>query len=461
VFTDTEYQDQRGDRRNPPYPRLVLQKKPMPTPSRIPAGLDPLRRVHIPRGVEPPITIGAEVDPTSVGMTRAGVEDVWHAALRLYRHRMYPALTVTVMRHGEIVLERSIGWASGVGPGSVFGRGQDEVIVATPQTPFCVYSASKAVTATLMHTLHDRGVLDLGDPIAEYVPAFARRAPKITIEHVMSHRAGIPFLPGHLMDPANLHDREVMLAGLSELEIVSRPGSRLSYHAVSGGFILAEVVLAATGKDIRTLLAETILDPLGFRWTNYGVAPEDVAQVGRAYVTGALPLPPLSTKLTRVLGLHPDQITRITNDPRVLTGVIPSGNVVSTATELARFMDVLRKGGSSDGVTIMSPRTLRRALVERSYHEFDRSLGLPIRFSNGYMLGAKALSLYGPDTELAFGHLGFSNVMTWADPAREISVGLITSGKPIVGPHLAAFWDFGRRLGRAAPQVKNPVLFTL
>ena len=37
------------------------------------------------------------------------------------------------------------------------------------------------------------------------------------------------------------------------------------------------------------------------------------------------------------------------------------------------------------------------------------------------MLGAKVISLYGRDTDLAFGHLGLINIMGWADPERGIS----------------------------------------
>ena len=60
----------------------------------------------------------------------------------------------------------------------------------------------------------------------------------------------------------------------------------------------------------------------------------------------------------------------------------------------------------------------------------------PLRHASGYMLGAKQLSLYGPDTEMAFGHLGFTNVLGWADPRRELAVGLVTTGKPALAPHL-------------------------
>ena len=69
----------------------------------------------------------------------------------------------------------------------------------------------------------------------------------------------------------------------------------LAYHAVSGGFILGEIVHRVTGRSIRDVLGDEILDPLGFRWGNYGVDPADVGEVGLSYVTGPPLLPPVST----------------------------------------------------------------------------------------------------------------------------------------------------------------------
>ena len=94
------------------------------------------------------------------------------------------------------------------------------------------------------------------------------------------------------------------------------------------------------------------------------------------------------------------------NDPRFLTGVVPSANVVTNANELSRFFEIFRRGGELDGVRVMKPETLRRALAEQSRLEIDLSLIFPTRFSYGLMLGAKVISLYGRDTDLAFGHLG-------------------------------------------------------
>jgi CubicO group peptidase (beta-lactamase class C family) len=177
--------------------------------------------------------------------------------------------------------------------------------------------------------------------------------------------------------------------------------------------------------------------------------------VGRSEVTGAPVLPPLSTLLTRALGKPVDQIKRESNDPRFLTGIIPSVNIVSTANEMSRFYELLRCGGELDGVRIFEPRTIRRATTEQSWLEIDLTLGFPTRYSLGFMLGARVLSLWGPDTEQAFGHLGFTNVLTWADPQRALAGGLITSGKPVLYPELPDLWTLMRRIGIEAPKVER------
>ena len=423
----------------------------------MPPALDPLRRVRVPRDLAAITTVSdREREAAAGGMGADGVERIWASVQRLFRRGMNPAITVCVRRQGEIVLDRSLGWARGAGPGE---RG--ERVLATPDTPFCVFSSSKAITATVIHLLDERGVLSIGDRVVEYVPEFrGDRREEITIEHVLSHRAGIPQIPRDLMDLDRIDDNEFLIASIQRLKVHTAPGAALAYHAVSGGFVLGEVVRRATGKDIRTVLAEEILRPLGFRWTNYGVAAEDVPLVGLSYATGPKVLPPLSTALTRALGVSVDGVIRIANDPRFLAGIVPAGNVVSTADEMSRFMDMLRAGGTLDGVTVLKPRTVRRAVRERSYHEIDRTLGFPLRHSSGFMLGAKVLGLYGPDTDEAFGHLGFTNVMAWADPRRELAVGLITSGKPVIGPHLGSMYRFTRQVSREAPKVENPVLYS-
>lgn len=414
---------------------------------------DPMRRARIPKVLDAVTTVGSEVDPGEVGMTRDNVEAIWEAARNLYRSGIHPAISLCVRRHGQVVLERAIGHASGNGPSD---HKDATKVLATPETPFCIFSATKGTTATLIHKLDEKGLLHIADPVAEYLPDFARNGKSnITIGHVLSHRSGIPNAPKEALNFDTIDDYELQREFMFNAKPLSRAGTKQAYHAVSGGSLLGEVVREITGRSIRDVLAEEILDPLGFRWMNYGVAPEDLGKIGLNYPTGPVPVPPLSTFLTRALGVHPDEATRMSNDPRFLSAVLPAANGVATANELGRFYEMLRCGGELDGVRVLDERTIRRARVAQSHLEVDGSLGLPIAFSWGYMLGGKVLSLYGPNTTKAFGHLGWINIIGWADPERALSVGLITTGKSVVYPEVVRFWEIGHRIGLEAPPVSR------
>jgi CubicO group peptidase (beta-lactamase class C family) len=384
-------------------------------------------------------------------MSARAVERIWDAARALYRSGVHPAVQLCLRRNGRVVLDRAIGHASGNGPQDP--RGAPKVL-ATPETPFCVFSTSKGVTAMVVHLLQERGALSIDDRVVDHIPEYASHAKgTTTIAHVLAHRAGVPALPREALDLDRVGDREFLTRAICEAKPFVKPGTLLAYHAVSGGFILGEIVHRVSGKSVREVLAEEILGPLGFRWGNYGVAPDDVERVGLNYVTGPPLLPPLSNLVTRVLSRPIDAVVELSNDPRFLTAVIPSVNVITSANELSRFFEIFRAGGELDGVRIVRPETIRRALTEQARLEIDLSLGFPTRFSYGLMLGAKVLSLYGRDTDLAFGHLGLINIMGWADPERAISAALITSGKAIIYPELPRFYGLMQRVAAETPKV--------
>ena len=97
---------------------------------------------------------------------------------------------------------------------------------------------------------------------------------------------------------------------------------------------------------------------------------------------------------------------------------------------------MLLNGGEYNGKRICSPETVERATKSVHGLKWDATLLVPMNYSNGFMLGAKPLGLFGSNTEHAFGHLGFTNILTWADPERGISVSLLNTGKSIIGGHL-------------------------
>ena len=395
----------------------------------------------------------AEISPREVGVKVTAVEEIWHAVERLYQTGMHPAIQLCVRRHGAVLIDRAIGHVCGNGP---HDPADAKKVRATPDTPFTIFSAAKAVTAMVVHLLDQRNLIRLEDRVCEYIPEFgAHEKQWITIRHVLTHRAGIPNLPPEAMRLERLKDPEGIVRILCKAEPTSRAGRQLAYHAISGGFILGELVRRVTGKDIRSFLDEEILRPLNFRWTNYGVSRRDVPKVAINYFTGPPPLPPLSILLQRAFGVGFREAVEQSNDPRFLTSVVPSANIVATADELSRFYQLLLNGGELDGVRIFEPRTIQRATAEQTYFEFDFTLSVPLRYAMGFILGAQWLSLYGPDTERAFGHLGLSNILSWADPERQVAATLMTSGKPLLYPQLYYAYDIVRQIGRACTKVRQ------
>ena len=116
--------------------------------------------------------------------------------------------------------------------------------------------------------------------------------------------------------------------------------------------------------------------------------------------------------------------------------MVPSSNTVSTAYELSRFAEILRRGGELDGVRVMDPRRCARDHGMPAAAAGCRDRSEPLRWGTGYMLGSKRFGPFGRNAPAAFGHTGLTDIAVWADPERRLSAGLISSGKP--GPHREA-----------------------
>jgi CubicO group peptidase (beta-lactamase class C family) len=355
------------------------------------------------------------------------VDRVWKSVADLYRVGTHPAISICIRHRGRIVLNRAIGHASGNAPTDLEGTAR---VPATPDTPFCIFSASKAITAMVIHMLDDRGLLHVDDRVAEYIPEFAQNGKAgITLKHVLCHRAGIPSI-GDEQSVDLLYDWEGIVQRLCEATPVTSPGRQLAYHAITGGYVLGEVVRRVTGDDIRIVLQREILDPLGFKGLNYGISADRIGDVAVNAFTGHPVVFPISAVAKNALGVPFEEACRISNDAAFLTNIIPSGNIVSTAEEVSKFFEMLRLGGELNGTRVFAPRTVHRAVNETAYRQMDFTLLLPVRYGVGLMLGSNTLSAFGRETPRAFGHLGFINNLGWADPERALSVGLLTSGKP-------------------------------
>jgi CubicO group peptidase (beta-lactamase class C family) len=408
-----------------------------------------VERCRIPADLDAVTSIGEE-DPGASDAPAAEIEGLWRHAVDIYRTGLHPALQLCIRRDGAVVLNRSIGHARGNAPQDP----SDAVKVpATVDTPFDIFSASKAITAMVIHKLDEEHVLHLEDRVCDFIPEFGRHGKhRITLRHLLAHKAGIPNLPPESIDLDLLAQPEKVVEILCDARPRTRPGRLLAYHAVTGGFVLGEVVRRVTGQDIRRVLEQRILEPLGFRWMRYGVRPEDLEAVALDAQTGGPVPPPLSSVLHNALGVEVSRVVEIANDRRWLTGIVPAANVFTNAFELCAFYQCLLDEGVFEGARVFDPRTVRHATAEVTYWEIDLTLGLPIRYGLGFMLGSRNLSLFGRDNAAAFGHVGYTNNFSWADPERRLSVALVANGKALLGLHVVPLFQLLAGIGRVFPK---------
>ncbi|MDH3485461.1 MAG: serine hydrolase, partial [Myxococcales bacterium] len=95
----------------------------------------------------------------------------------------------------------------------------------------------------------------------------------------------------------------------------------------------------------------------------------------------------------------------------------------------------LSLGGAIGGVRLMSAETLAEATRDQNA-AIGRVIPFPLRFKVGYMrpvslgfrvpYGNSRLDIGVPSPH-AFGHFGFGGSGAWADPERQLGVGLVTN----------------------------------
>lgn len=368
------------------------------------------------------IDVEGETDPTLAALKPAAVEEIWDASQKLYRTGVYPLLSVCLRRKGKIVLNRSLGYAR-------------EGELATVNTPVCLFSASKAISAVLVHLLAEQGKINLLDPVSYYIPQFAACGKgSISILQLLNHRSGVPNVPENT-EVDLLFDHAAALELICATKPLDHLGRVQAYHAITGGFIIDEIIRVTTGLDARQYLDKYVSKPMGMRYFRYGVEKKDFSRVAINTPTG-YDSKRVNTALTKILGAEPDEVVAVSNDPRFYQAVIPSGNLYATAEEASRFYQMMLQHGQWQGQQILHPLTVHRATRCMGKAEMDKSLMVPMRYSAGLMLGGNPVGIFGLKSQYAYGHLGYANILCWADPQRDISVAIMNTGKPVLGPHI-------------------------
>ena len=380
----------------------------------------------------------SEAAASAASLSHDALESIWSDVEDLYRSGAYPGLSICVRRRGQVILNRALGHARGNGP---LESPTAEKRLLKVDDPICLFSASKAITALLTHMLAEEGEIDLDMPVARYLPAFGASGKQdTTIAEVLAHRGGFPTLdlPVGDLEPELLLDWERVIKMICDAPPTPGRANKMSYHAVTGGFILAEIIQRVTGAPVQQYLDQRLRKPLGMKYFRYGLEPQYRDRVAVNYAAGTPVRFPVSKIVERALMAPMQRVIEVSNSDVFMDAVIPAGNIYATAEELSRFYQLLLDGGVYNGRQVLKHDTVQRAVRPAGRIAFDHTLNIPMRYSEGLMLGASPVGIFGPNTNGAYGHLGFMNILGWADPVRDVSVGLLVTGKAVLGSHLIA-----------------------
>lgn len=400
-------------------------------------------RVDVPDDLGTVTTIDAadEVDPTTIDVRPGAVRAIWRSVQNSYRTGFHPGISLVIRRRGQLLMSRGLGHATGYAL-----EDEEPATPMTPRTPLCLYSGSKAMTAILVHRLVEDGLVDLDAPVTTWIPEFGRRGKGgITVRHLLTHRAGISRVPMKVGDDVDrMLDHDTMLARLCASPADTRPGASQAYHAVTAGFVLGEIATRAADKPLQELLRTVLAEPLGAWSLTYGYPERSPHTPARSASTGPLSIPGISYFVDELLGTPAALITPTMEGSVGRQAVVPAGNIYASAEEANRFMQMMLDGGSWDGHRILRPETVAAAVAPAGRLVIDGSFPAPIRFTAGFMLGEVGVSLFGVQAPAAYGHLGFTNILIWADPEREMSAALCTTGKAV---HPVALTGFANMIG--------------
>lgn len=330
------------------------------------------------------------------------------------------------------------------------------------------FSTTKGAAAVVAAMLAGRGQLDMEAPAAEYWPEFATAGKgKATVEHLLSHQAGVPWVDSTL-SVEQAFAWEPVIRALEQQPPAWEPGSAHGYHATTYGWLVGEIVRRVTGSTLGAVFRREVAEPLGLDfWIGLPESEEprlarlisilDAISSGRlsgggipggapagGSAGGAADSAYLEALAQRAMEyLAPDgPLTKALAAP---SGALEAGdellasrelhaaelaafNGIGDARSLARMYSacigkVETPGG--ERVRLLDDKTLEEATKQRTEGPDRVLLGLDIQFGRGFMVNRGILGAAGLGSRRAFGHFGMGGSGAWADPDAELAMAYV------------------------------------
>ncbi|HUG39333.1 MAG TPA: serine hydrolase domain-containing protein, partial [Longimicrobiales bacterium] len=315
---------------------------------------------------------------------------------------------------------------------------------------FRIASQTKALVSVGVMMLQEEGRLLISDPVGAYLPEFrettvavpdedgdgydvAKARRPITIRDLLTHTAGIGYGFGVARDRweaagitgwyfADRHEPiGVTVSRIAALPFDAQPGERWIYGY--GTDILGALIERVSGQPLDAFLRVRILDPLGMKDTHFYLPPSKRDRLAVVY----------STRGAEGLERAPDpggmvgQGAYVDGPRQSYSG---GAGLLSTASDYARFLQMLLNGGALDGRRILGPRTVQLMTVD---HLEEGKYGNGQGFGLGFYVVEEPGIRGVPGSAGEFGWGGAYHSAYWVDPEEELVVVYFTQVIPAAG----------------------------
>lgn len=247
-----------------------------------------------------------------------------------------------------------------------FGQARPDGEAPSPQTPFFIGSTTKSFTALAVMQLVEAGKVELDAPLQHYLPWFRVADPQasaqMTVRHLLHQTSGLSLLPGWQL-LANFDDRPDATArqarALATLALARPPGAAFEYSNLNYN-LLGLIIEAVSGESYAAYIQNHIFDPLDMRhsYTAKAAAQADGLAVGHQSWFGI----PLAVP-----------------DLPVPSGSLPSGQLISSAEDMGRYLIMHLNEGRYGDAQLLSPAgidELHRSAVDASAFGVKEQYGM-------------------------------------------------------------------------------------
>lgn len=348
------------------------------------------------------------------GWCAPGYEPVRDAFVANFAEQGEVGAAVHVIHHGEVVVDLVGGWAD-----------QARTRPWDTETIVDVYSVGKGLLSMLVLQLVDSGELGLTDTVASVWPEFgAGGKDTATIEHALTHRAGVPAIRELLTDE-DLFDWERMTSALAATDAWWVPGERLAYHVNTFGHLHGEILHRVTGQMPGERL-RAVAEPLRADvW--FGVPVEEQHRCAEVIWAPSAPIPQVRSYdglegdvlMNALAHVNPPGYSSIgvVNTAKWRAAQIGSTSDHASASGIARLYAAMLEAGALLSEDLLAEATSVRATGHCPI------LGQDVAFGLGFQPTTPARPL-GPNPR-SFGHFGTGGALGFADPDAGIAFGYV------------------------------------